>query len=442
MWLTALTLLLAPIAQTAEAAEAPAPVSSAGATRFRGAFELSLMTFPSGTSGGSQDLFSVATPLIAVTSGEDFAFELGAPLRLRVFDDPPEQRAQDHGGVLRSEDWDERSDFGQILRELRIGAEDGAFTLRAGALTFETLGAGHLVNRYSNRTNPNYHPAGARLRFFAGPIRTELLASDFLAARLFAADVSFDLGDIFSDAEEQVGRYHAAVSLAHDEGDAGGLGPRASLLQVDLDAALYRTQTVQLFAVGGVGTRMFAGTPDVGALLGLAVESQPGGYQLGGKLEARKIGGNFRYGFFGPAYELARFAGVGLEGLPLADEPLQDGWSGYGEFSFATGLDATNLEATRLIVTASAEQFSFGRLDADAVFSLQTLNQALTTSARIIATGVNVAPRYLLGAEARYRFLPSLYALAYLGNVYFPEAPGRLVRGFYGGVGAGVDFER
>lgn len=442
MWLTALTLLLAPIAQAPEVPTAASGGAPAGSTRFRGAFELSLMSFPSGTPGGSQDLFSTATPVIAVDAGEDFAFELGAELRLRVFDDPPGQRERDYGGVLRFEDWDEPSDFGQLLRELRIGAEDGAFQLRAGALRLETLGAGHLVSRYSNRTNPNYHPAGARLRFFAGPVRTEVLASDFLAARLFAADVSVDLGEVISDSEEQVGRYHAGVSLAHDHGEAGGLAPRATLLQVDVDAALYRTQTVQLFAVGGVGTRMFAGSPDVGASLGLAIETQPAGYQLGGKLEARKVGGGFRQGFFGPGYELARFAGLGLSSVPLAEELLPDGWSGFGEFSFAMGLDAAAPEATRLLFTAALEQFSFGRTDADAAVSLEALNRTLLASARFIATGINRAPRYLVGADVRYRFLPSLYAVGFLGNVYFPVAPGQLARGFYAGVGAGVDFER
>lgn len=437
MLFTALALLLAPLGQTQAFAE-----GAATPTTFRGAFELSLMSFPSGTVGGSQDLFATATPVIAVNGGEDFGFELGAPLRLRLIDDPPQQHAQDFGGVLRFEDWDERSDFGQLLRELRIGNEDAAVFFRAGALGVETLGAGHLVNRYNNTLNPNYHPAGARLRFFIGATRTEILASDVLASRLFAADVALDLGAAFSEDANLEGRYHAAFGLAHDEGNAGGNTPSISLLQLDLDAALYRGDAAQLFAIGGVGARLLVADPAVGASLGLATEAQLEGLQLGGKLEARKLGGSYRQGFFGPAYELARFAGVGLAEVPLADERLPDAWSGYGEFSLASGVDDPSDKATRLVFTVAAEFFNFGRVDADGAFSLVLLEETLVTSGRIVVSGVNVAPRYLFGADARYRILPSLYGLAYLGTQYFPQGRGLLARGFYAGLGAGVDFER
>ena len=66
------------------------------------------------------DGFGVALPRLGVKGGEDFEFELGAPLRLRLYDQEPLQRAQDYGR-LRRQDWDERSDFAQVVRHLRIG---------------------------------------------------------------------------------------------------------------------------------------------------------------------------------------------------------------------------------------------------------------------------------------------------------------------------------
>src|SRR5258708_35762400 len=102
--------------------------------QFHAALEGLAESFPSGTPVGAQDLFAIATPLMSIDAGDEFAFELGANLRLRVFDDPPLQRAGDIAGVLRGADWREPSDFGQILRELRIGGDDWPMYLRAGPL--------------------------------------------------------------------------------------------------------------------------------------------------------------------------------------------------------------------------------------------------------------------------------------------------------------------
>ena len=43
------------------------------------------------------------------------------------------------GGVLRGRDWDETSDFGQILRELRIGTDASFLNFRAGPLESVTV---------------------------------------------------------------------------------------------------------------------------------------------------------------------------------------------------------------------------------------------------------------------------------------------------------------
>jgi hypothetical protein len=42
--------------------------------------------------------------------------------------------------------------------------------LRVGALEGYSLLSGHLVRRYSNRANPDYHPAGAFLTGRLGPL--------------------------------------------------------------------------------------------------------------------------------------------------------------------------------------------------------------------------------------------------------------------------------
>ncbi len=61
---------------------------------------------------------------------------------------------------------------------------------------------------------------------------------------------------------------------------------------------------------------------------------------------------------------------------------------------------------------------------------------------RAALVGFPDAPRFAISAEGRYRFAPSLYALASGGNVFFPQAEGGLVRGWFASIGVGADLER
>ncbi|MFZ5468276.1 MAG: hypothetical protein ACOZIN_02465 [Myxococcota bacterium] len=446
--MTALAVLLAFVSTQTDvppAAEPPStesPPAATGAVHFRGALETLFQTFPSGTPGGQQDLFGHATPVLAFDGGEDFAFELGATLRLRVFDDPPEQRPNDYGQLLRREDWDQTSDYGQLIRELRIGKEDSAFSLWAGPAQGYTLGHGHLVARYSNRENTDYHPAAAGLSFTIGPTQTELFASDFLGARLFAAEVDADMGRILGEDPAAFDRYHLSFSVAHDAGVAGGRAPPVTLMHFDFDAALHRAGAVQVFAFAGIGSRIFVPAADLGAVAGLSVDGATGPLRLGGKFEARKQGGGFRHGMFGPAYELARFAGTGLAGEPVASEQLPDAFSGYAEFRIASGGEAAPPAEPFVSFSAAGEYFSFGRTDADAALAMRILGGRGLATLRASVIGVGVRPRYALGGEGRFRFAPAFYAVAAGGTVFFPQPDSTLVRGVYAGAGVGVDFER
>ncbi len=434
----------APPAPAPEAppAAAPAPARATG-THFRGALEAVAESFPSGTPGGSQDVFVLATPLLGFDGGDDFGFELGAPLRLRIFDDPPEQKSSDYYQLIRRQDWDESSDFGQILRELRIGPEDGAVAVRGGPQLEYTLGHGHLVNRLSNRDNPDYHPCGVHAHLVFGPSRTDFIATDFLASRLFAAETSVDMGRVMSTDSAQYDRYHLAVSFAHDNGASGLGSPPMTLLHIDFDLALHKSEAARVFAYTGLGSNIFvqaSEASDLGAVLGLSAEGAPGGVDLGGKLEGRKQNGKFRQGMFGPDYELARYSAVGLDGGPLADERLPDAVSAYAEFHLASG--AVEGTGPRIVLSGAAEYYSWRRLDTDGSLAVRLADGKLVATGRFVINGVGQRPRYLATGELRYRFASALYALATAGSVYFPQPDKTLVRGVYGGAGLGIDFER
>lgn len=412
-----------------------------GGVKFMAALEVGPVSFPSGTRGGKQDIFGFAFPQIGVDAGEDFEFVLGAPLRFRLLDEAPLQQANDYGAYLRREDWDERSDFGQVVRRLRIGSEEGSFVFRVGPFVEETLGSGHLVSRYSNVLNPDYHPAGGRLSFSAGPAQVQLLASDVLAARLFAGEVRLDIGRVASGDDRHFDRYHVTASVAHDFGEAGGTSAAMTAVQVGGDAALYKGETVQLFAMANGGARVDVGTPEPGAAVGLAIRGQPRqDFDISGRLEGRYQGDSFRFGLFGAGYELSRFSATGLSEPGLADERLPRHFSGFGEVSVAMG-DGRG-DGFEFVASAAGEYFDFGRVDADLALRFQLPGGKAGGIARVVVTGLMDKPRYSATLSGTYRVLPSLYVWGGGGTVHFPQPDGSLVRGVTAGAGVGVDFER
>lgn len=424
---------------------APATESIDGSpARFRGAIELSILSFPSGPRGGGQDLFIQGVPLLSFDGGPDFGLELGAPLRLRLFDDPPEQRAQDFNGMLRREDWDQLSDYGQVLRILRVGSEGGPFFVRAGSFAAYTLGSGQLISRYANRLNPDYHPAGAQAVAFIGATRTELFASDVLGGRIFAGELAVDLGRAVGSEPSRHDRYHFTVSLAHDFGRAGGYAPPLSLAWFEVDAALLREEAARLTAYLGGGGRVQGDGASVGATLGISGEAQPRGMKLGGRAELRKQNSGFRQGMIGFDYELARFSSIGLWRTPVADEVLPDGFSIYGELAAAWGGDhASALVQPGLVFTAAGEHYTWGRTNVDVSVQGRAFEGKGAVGVRFGASGLGQTPRYVTALEARYRFLPSLYALGTGGTVFFPQLEeGGLSRGVFVGLGVGADFAR
>jgi hypothetical protein len=158
-------------------------------------------------------------------------------------------------------------------------------------------------------------------------------------------------------------------------------------------------------------------------------------------VEGRYQGGGFRFGMFGAGYELARFAGVGLSAPPLAEERLPLAPAGAGEIALALG-STTKVDGLLLHVSVAGEYFAFGRVDADLAAELRLPGGTTTGSLRIILTGLQVDPRYAATLHLRQRLAPWLYAWGSGGVVHFAQAEGGLVRGYTGGLGVGVDFER
>jgi hypothetical protein len=431
----------------AVAAPEPAPPANAEpATPLRvfGAVEADLGVLPSGLPENGLDLFSTVRAIAGFSVGEAFTLELAPTFRFRLIDTPGFNREADVGGFLRGADWDELSDFGHILSQLRIAPDSSPFFIRVAPVRKKTLGLGHLLWRYSNQENADYRPAAGRAVLQVGPVRGEFFASDILGARIFAGELAWDLGGTFSSDATVKDRYVLALQVAHDANLAGRpfradrsvpalTLPSVTLLHLDASAVLARSAALRWLVLGGVGTRVNE-TADLGLVVGTAVDANAGDLGFSTRLELRKQTGGFRHGFFGPGYELQRFSDIGLGLAPLADVRLPDSFSGFAELRVGLG--------ERLSAEIAAEYFFWNRLDLDAGLQLSIIDERLQLTARFTALGLAQTPRFAAHGGFRLRVWSAIYVLAQAGTVFFPQPDGGLIRGFAASAGAGVDFER
>lgn len=390
---------------------------------------------------GRDEGFIQLEPRVVVRKRGLFNLNLGAPVRLRLWG------GGEGAGFIRKEDWDTLSDWGQVVRALTVGG-DAPNSLWMGALESYTLLSGHLVRRYNNRGNPDYHPAGVVVTGKLGPVYTEAFASDVLGARLVGAEVALDMQYFVFGRPPLPLQYILSLSAVHDWGRAGGASESMTLAHVDGTAMLVRRRNTEggfeLTLLGGWGGRPGEGGA-WGAVAGLGAESLSSTMDLRARLEGRLQRGGFRQGAFGPDYELARFQVAGPSAQPQADAPFPDGYSAYGEVILSWDAERLGTLGQRhLRLTMGAEAFSWGRVDVEGRLEVQVFHRNLTVAVGGMAMGTGQpGARYLVSGEARWRFLGGkLYAVGHGGTLLFPTAEGPLRPGTFAAVGLGVDNVR
>ncbi|ATB44846.1 hypothetical protein [Corallococcus macrosporus] len=386
---------------------------------------------------GEDEGFVQVEPTFILDGGSEFGVNLGAPVRFRLWG------GNGDGAPVRREDWDSLSDWGQLVRGLLLGSDNAPMGIWFGPLEEHRLLSGHLVRRYSNRTNPDYHPAGGIFTGAAGPLYTEAFASDVLGARLMGAEVALDMEHLLFGQPKQRGRYTLAVSAVHDWGRTGGAAPSLTLAHLDAMAVVVARPGMEAYVNAGWGGRPGQGGA-WGAVVGGGVDSLSERFNLRLRLEARRQHGGFRQGFFGADYELARFQAAGPDGVPLAEAHFPDGYSAFAEALVEWDAVSYGGLYKHLKLSLGAEAFSWGRFDVDGRVAVQLLERALEVALKGLAVGAGKpGARYLGAAEVRWRFLGGkLYAMGTGGTLHFPTAEGTLRPGAFASVGLGVDNAR
>ncbi|HZH13416.1 MAG TPA: hypothetical protein VE057_03540 [Archangium sp.] len=385
-------------------------------------------------SAGPRDGFVEVEPTLIIDGGEAFGLNVGAPVRLRLWG------GGEGAGLVRREDWDSLSDWGQLVRALKLGSDASPVALWVGALEGYSLLSGHLVRRYSNRANPDYHPAGAFLTGTLGPLYVEAFASDVLGARLMGAQADVDVEHVLFGGPREPGRYTLGLSAVHDRGLAAGAAPGVTLAHLDAMAVLVVRPGFELHLVAGGGVRPGAGGA-WGAVAGVGADAVTPTLDLLARLEVRRQRGGFRQGYFGPDYELARLRAVGVSGLPLAEAPFPEGFSAYGEVEVGwDGVRRVGRVQRHLHLSLSVEAFDWGRVDVDGRMAVQLFTRELEVAMSGLAQGLGrPGARHLYSGQVRWRFLGRLYALGEGGMLLHPTPEGALRPGAFASFGLGVD---
>ncbi|QRK14233.1 hypothetical protein JQX13_53530 [Archangium violaceum] len=392
--------------------------------------------------GGEPVGYAQLRPTLVVDGGGAWGLHMGAPVRLRLRLWGGEAGGEAGAGRVRKEDWDSLSDWGQVVRALKLGSEESAVSLWVGAMEDYSLLSGHLVRRYY-RANPDYQPAGGYLTSSVGPLFVEVFTSDMLGARLVGAQAEVDLAHVLAGPLREPGRYTLGLSAVREWGRAGGQSPQVTLAHVDGTAVVVVRPSFELHVLAGWG-----GRPDTagawGAVVGMGADALTPTLDMKLRLEVRRQRGGFRQGYFGPDYELARLSAVSRSGTPVMQAPFPEGLSAYGEA--VVGWDGVRLGEVlqrHLHLSVGAEVFDWGRVDVDGRLAVQLAERSLEVAVSGLARGLGQpGARHLYSAEVRWRFGRRLYALAQGGTRLYPGADGTLSPVAFASLGMGVDDAR
>lgn len=331
-------------------------------------------THPVGRGAAQISLSSVGEDdFVALNVG--YVFQVGRwrlsprlALRLRVVDEAPET-----SDVIRTEDYDEPSDWARLLAFVQYGLAGEPVVFRYGELSGVTIGHGSLVNRYFNTIDIDHYQGGVYAFGDAGVVGAEglvndLFGPDVVVARVFARPlhlvkdlvlplaglkVGLTVGADLA-APSAIGQDHGRL-FASPEWRPEILGDHAlGLYALDLEVPLVSSPHVDVVPyVDLASIDLDSVALHVGTYLNLRVTRKT---TLRTRLELRSVSSRHEPGYVSPFYEIERYAYLGGEPKyhRLAHDPLYD--HGYTGFHLEADLRIEGVLGWSVLLTSSGRE--------------------------------------------------------------------------------------
>lgn len=245
---------------------------------------------------------AAAADLGIEVTGSDYAMSLGARLRWVSADG------------LRTEDWDEPSEWAALLRYLIYQRPPGqrppgdhgdhgdaiAVSAAAGALGNADLGHGALIRGYTTGLDLDHRRVGAQVRVAGARWQLEGLVDDLVAPRVAGVHVAW----------QRAGTRHAleaGLSVAADLSAPEHMGADAIVLPMAALESRARVHTADQRLAGAVHADLAAiGTVAGGLHLGASFEALLAGARVSARAELQLGMDGYVGGWVGPLYERDR----------------------------------------------------------------------------------------------------------------------------------------
>ena len=189
----------------------------------------------------------------------ELSMSFAVPLRFEVLDTRPDERFK-NAGRLRSQDWDQVSDFAQVLRYINFGGKEGHIYLDVNQFKASSIGHGTVVKRY----NPNLDLNRRRVSFefdafgdYAGfeSYLNDITSPNVMGALVFLKPLSLINRKNYFLRSFSIGGTFAADTKAPlrnrlDSDDVDNDGKRDTELRIDQDTFQPESITTQVISYG------------------------------------------------------------------------------------------------------------------------------------------------------------------------------------------------
>ena len=174
--------------------------------------------------------------------GGPLTMSFGLPVRIQLLDSRADRR-WDGMGAIRSQDWDEPSDYARIIQYIRMGGKEERFFFEVNSFSANSIGHGTLLKRYNPNLNLNTRRVSAQFDAFMDYGGVETYVNDITGPNVLGGLVFLKPLSVIDRSNYFLRSFSLGFSMAADldaplrnrldEDDLDGDGRRFNEIQIN-----------------------------------------------------------------------------------------------------------------------------------------------------------------------------------------------------------------